>query len=88
MPLQERCLEHVWGIVTHTKISHTACTPNAVDILLNITWEIEVHNVLHVWNVQTASSHLQQKAEHALQHSNAEQERTSRADKQSKAGSL
>ena len=41
-----------------TQISHPACTPNAVDILFNVTWKIKVDDVFHMGNVQSTSSHL------------------------------
>lgn len=38
-------------------IPTAASSPNAVDILLNAVWEVKVHHMLHVWNIQTACCH-------------------------------
>lgn len=41
-----------------TKVSHTPSAPNAVDVLLNITGQIKVDNMLHIADIQTTGSHL------------------------------
>lgn len=43
----------------HTKVSDTSRTANTVNVLLNVTGQIKVNNVLHIADVQASSSHLE-----------------------------
>lgn len=37
--------------ILHTKISYTSCTANAVNILLNVTGQIKIDDVLDIADV-------------------------------------
>ncbi len=41
-----------------SQITHTPCATNSMHILLYVTGEVKVDNMLHVGNVQAPSSHL------------------------------
>lgn len=45
-------------VIVITKVAHATRTPNAVDVLLNVTGQVEVNDVLYIGDVQTTSSHL------------------------------
>lgn len=45
-------------VIALTKVAHTTRTPNAVDVLLNVTGQVKVNDVLYIGDVQTTSSHL------------------------------
>lgn len=47
-------------IKVHTQIAHTSRTANTVNVFLNVTGQIKVNNVLHIADVQTSSSHLEE----------------------------
>lgn len=54
----------------YTKISNTSCTANTVNIFLNVTGQIKIDDVLHIADVQTPCSHLENvrlKSEYVLQ---------------------
>lgn len=56
-----------------TKISYTSCTANTVNVLLNVTGQIKIDDVLHIADVQTPCSHLENvrlKSEYLLQKQN------------------
>lgn len=51
----------------YTKISYTSCTTNTVNILLNVTWQIKINDVLHIADVQSPCGYLKNvrlKSEH------------------------
>ena len=39
-------------------MSNTPGTTNAMNILLNISWQVKVYHVAHIRDVQATSSHL------------------------------
>lgn len=50
-------------IKVHTEVAHTSRTANTVNVLLNVTGQVEVNDMLHVADVQTSSSHLEKERE-------------------------
>lgn len=46
------------AVTAITKVAHTTRTANAVDVLLNVTGQVKVNDVLYIGDVQTTSSHL------------------------------
>ena len=51
--------ERVKKLIFLTSMSHTSSTSNTVHILLNVTWQVKVHDMTHIGDIQTTSSHLQ-----------------------------
>ena len=44
-------------VTTLTKIAHATRATDAVHVLFNVGWQVEVNDVLHVRDVQTSSRH-------------------------------
>lgn len=49
-----------WNWV-RTEVSDTSRTANTVNVLLNVTGQVKVDDVLHVWDVQASGRHLENK---------------------------
>lgn len=49
-----------------TKVSHTACTTNAVDVFLNVTRQVKVDHVFYVRDVKATCSHLSRQKHNQL----------------------
>lgn len=41
-----------------TQVSHTSSSSDSMYILLNVTWQIKVHYMSDILNIQTSCSHL------------------------------
>lgn len=53
-------VKNQWEVIfLYTKISYTSCTSNTVNILLNVTRQIKIDDMLHIADVQTPGSHLE-----------------------------
>lgn len=55
----KQCKETRGNFFLFTKISYTSCTANTVNVLLNVTGQIKIDNMLHIADVQTPCSHLE-----------------------------
>lgn len=41
-----------------TKVSYTACTTNTMYVLLNVARQVEVYDVLYIWDIQSSCCYL------------------------------